>query len=215
MTSTRLAGSPEDRTAALEVWKAARAAQGRRPNNEVVARVEQKAADGLLVLAVDGDEVVGMALGEPGLDDPSLLHLEMVIVHPSRQGTGLGGLLVEAIADAGWERGARHADVWCTAPAFYEACGFERSGKVNDNGSVHLVAELEAPVRDVVVTGEIRLRQFLKLAELVDTGAESKELIAAGEVVVNDEVETRRGRQLVDGDVVHARASAVRVVAQD
>jgi ribosome-associated protein len=215
MTSTRLAGSPEDRTAALEVWKAARAAQGRRPNNEVVARVEQKAADGLLVLAVDGDEVVGMALGEPGLDDPSLLHLEMVIVHPSRQGTGLGGLLVEAIADAGWERGARHADVWCTAPAFYEACGFERSGKVNDNGSVHLVAELEAPVRDVVVTGEIRLGQFLKLAELVDTGAESKELIAAGEVVVNDEVETRRGRQLVDGDVVHARASAVRVVAQD
>jgi ribosome-associated protein len=212
MTSTRLAGSPEDRTAALEVWKAARAAQGRRPNNEVVARVEQKAADGLLVLAVDGDEVVGMALGEPGLDDPSLLHLEMVIVHPSRQGTGLGGLLVEAIADAGWERGARHADVWCTAPAFYEACGFERSGKVNDNGSVHLVAELEAPVRDVVVTGEIRLGQFLKLAELVDTGAESKELIAAGEVVVNDEVETRRGRQLVDGDVVHARAAAVRVV---
>jgi ribosome-associated protein len=215
MTSTRLAGSPEDRTAALEVWKAARAAQGRRPNNEVVARVEQKAADGLLVLAVDGDEVVGMALGEPGLDDPSLLHLEMVIVHPSRQGTGLGGLLVEAIADAGWERGARHADVWCTAPAFYEACGFERSGKVNDNGSVHLVAELEAPVRDVVVTGEIRLGQFLKLAELVDTGAESKELIAAGEVVVNDEVETRRGRQLVDGDVVHARAAAVRVVTQD
>jgi ribosome-associated protein len=215
MTSTRLAGSPEDRTAALEVWKAARAAQGRRPNNEVVARVEQKAADGLLVLAVDGDEVVGMALGEPGLDDPSLLHLEMVIVHPSRQGTGLGGLLVEAIADAGWERGARHADVWCTAPAFYEACGFERSGKVNDNGSVHLVAELEAPVRDVVVTGEIRLGQFLKLAELVDTGAESKELIAAGEVVVNDEVETRRGRQLVDGDVVHTRASAVRVVTQD
>ncbi|HUR52480.1 MAG TPA: RNA-binding S4 domain-containing protein [Mycobacteriales bacterium] len=75
------------------------------------------------------------------------------------------------------------------------------------------MAELEAPVRDVVVRGEIRLGQFLKLAELVDTGAESKELIAAGEVVVNDEVETRRGRQLAHGDVVHARASAVRVVA--
>jgi ribosome-associated protein len=213
VTTTRLASSPEDRTAALDVWKAARAAQGRRPNNEVVARVERKAADGLLVLAVDGDDVVGMALGEPGLDDPSLLHLEMVIVHPSRQGTGLGSVLVEAIADAGWERGARHADVWCTAPGFYEACGFERSGKVNDNGSVHLVAELEAPVRDVVVTGEIRLGQFLKLAELVDTGAEGKDLIAAGEVVVNDEVETRRGRQLADGDVVHARAAAVRVVS--
>jgi ribosome-associated protein len=213
VTSTRLAASEEDRRAALDVWKAARAAQGRRPNNEVVARVEQKAADGLLVLAVDDDEVVGLALGEPGLDDRELLHVEMVIVHPSRQGSGLGAVLVEAIADAGWERGFRHADVWCTAPGFYEACGFERSGKVNDSGSVHLVAELEAPVRDVVVSGEIRLGQFLKLAELVDTGAESKELIAAGEVVVNDEVETRRGRQLADGDVVHARAAAVRVVS--
>lgn len=215
MTTTRLATTDEDRHAALEVWKAARAAQGRRPNNEVVARVEQKAADGLLLLAVDDAEVVGLALGEPGLDDHELLHLEMVVVHPSRQGTGLGAALVEAIADAGWERGFRHADVWCTSPGFYEACGFERSGKVNDlTGSVHLAAELEAPVRDVVVKGEIRLGQFLKLAELVDTGAESKDLIAAGEVVVNDEVETRRGRQLADGDVVHARAAAVRVVSR-
>jgi ribosome-associated protein len=65
----------------------------------------------------------------------------------------------------------------------------------------------------VVVTGEIRLGQYLKPAELVDTGAEGKHLIAAGEVVVNDEVETRRGRQLADGDVVHARAAAVRVVS--
>jgi ribosome-associated protein len=211
VTTTRLASTEQDRQAALDVWKAARAAQGRRPNNEVVARVEAKATAGLLLLGLDGDDVVGLALGEPGADDRALLHLEMVIVHPSRQGSGLGSVLIEAIADAGWERGFRRADVWCTAPGFYESCGFERSGRV-EGERVHLTAELEAPLRDVPATGEIRLGQFLKLAELVETGAEGKSLIAAGEVQVNDEVETRRGRQLVDGDVVRANDRAVRLV---
>jgi ribosome-associated protein len=209
--STRLATDEHDRTAAVEVWRAARAASGRRPDKETVARVEEKAAAGLLLLAEDDGEVVGLALGEAGRDDRSLLHLEMVIVHPSRQGSGLGSVLVEAIADAGWERGFRHADVWCTAPGFYESCGFERSGRV-DGERVHLVAELEAPLREVAASGEIRLGQFLKLAELVETGSEGKALIAAGEVLVNDEVETRRGRQLVDGDVVRANDRAVRLV---
>jgi ribosome-associated protein len=136
----------------------------------------------------------------------------MVIVHPSRQGQGLGGQLVEAIADLGWERGYRRAEVWCTAPGFYEACGFERSGREREDGNVHMVAELEAPVRDVRVSGEIRLGQFLKLAELVQTGAEGKDLVAAGEVLVNDEVETRRGRQLAPGDVVRAQDRTARVV---
>jgi ribosome-associated protein len=211
--ATRLAGSTEDRERALEVWKAARAAQGRRPNNEVVARVEQKAADGLLLLAEEAGDVVGLALAEAGTDDPELLHLEMVIVHPSQQGRGLGAELVEAIADVGWERGFRRAEVWCTAPGFYEAAGFERTGQEKETGSVHLVAELEAPVRDVPASGEIRLGQFLKLAELVETGSEAKALIAEGAVLVNDEVETRRGRQLAPGDVVRANEGAARVTA--
>jgi ribosome-associated protein len=48
----------------------------------------------------------------------------------------------------------------------------------------------------------IRLGQFLKLADMVDTGADAKGLIAQGLVRVNGDVETRRGRQLVSGDVV-------------
>jgi ribosome-associated protein len=48
----------------------------------------------------------------------------------------------------------------------------------------------------------IRLGQFLKLADLVDTGADAKGLLARGLVRVNGDVETRRGRQLADGDVV-------------
>jgi len=213
--TTRLASTPTDRERALEVWKAARAAQGRRPSHDVVARVEEKAEHGLLLLAEEDDQAVGLALAEAGTDDPALLHLEMVIVHPSQQGKGLGAQLVEAIADVGWERGFRHAEVWCTAPGFYEAAGFERSGQVKESGSVHLTAELEAPLRDVSAVGEIRLGQFLKLAELVETGAEAKSLIAEGQVLVNDEVETRRGRQLAAGDVVRANERAARLVAGD
>jgi ribosome-associated protein len=48
----------------------------------------------------------------------------------------------------------------------------------------------------------IKLDQFLKLAEIVQTGGEAKFLIRSGAVLVNGQVETRRGRKLRDGDVV-------------
>ena len=46
------------------------------------------------------------------------------------------------------------------------------------------------------------LGQALKVASLVGSGGEAKVLIQAGEVFVNGEVETRRGRKLYEGDVV-------------
>jgi ribosome-associated protein len=58
------------------------------------------------------------------------------------------------------------------------------------------------PVKVRLQDESIRLGQFLKLADLVDTGADAKGLLSRGLVRVNGEVETRRGRQLVDGDVV-------------
>ena len=48
----------------------------------------------------------------------------------------------------------------------------------------------------------IRLGQLLKLANLVETGGAARGLLESGEVRVNGEVETRRGRQLGVGDVV-------------
>jgi ribosome-associated protein len=48
----------------------------------------------------------------------------------------------------------------------------------------------------------ITLGQALKASDLVGSGGEAKVLIQAGEVLVNGEVETRRGRKLVTGDVV-------------
>ena len=65
----------------------------------------------------------------------------------------------------------------------------------------------EVPIRDE----SIRLGQFLKLADLVDSGADAKPLLMQGLVLVNEEMETRRGRQLAKGDVVSLGGSAVRV----
>ena len=48
----------------------------------------------------------------------------------------------------------------------------------------------------------IKLGQALKAARLVESGVEAKEFIVQGLVVVNGEVETRRGRKLYDGDEV-------------
>ena len=67
------------------------------------------------------------------------------------------------------------------------------------------------PIRDE----SIRLGQFLKLANLVETGAEAKPVIADGQVEVNGEVETRRGRQLVPGDIVSLGGVAAEVTAGD
>ena len=46
------------------------------------------------------------------------------------------------------------------------------------------------------------LGQALKAASLVGSGGQAKVLIQAGEITVNGEVETRRGRRLRSGDVV-------------
>jgi ribosome-associated protein len=48
----------------------------------------------------------------------------------------------------------------------------------------------------------ITLGQALKAVNVAGTGGEAKVLIQAGEVQVNGEVETRRGRKLQEGDVV-------------
>jgi ribosome-associated protein len=67
-------------------------------------------------------------------------------------------------------------------------------------------------MRDVAIDSDmIRLGQFLKLADLIDTGGEAKILIASGDVTVNGEVDTRRGRQLHPGDVVVVQGRSARV----
>ena len=48
----------------------------------------------------------------------------------------------------------------------------------------------------------IKLDSFLKWMGLASTGGEAKNLIQDGYVLVNGEIETRRGRKLREGDTV-------------
>jgi ribosome-associated protein len=58
---------------------------------------------------------------------------------------------------------------------------------------------------DVPIRGQmIRLGQLLKLAAVIDSGAEVKAFLSTEPVWVNGEPEGRRGRQLHPGDVVTA-----------
>jgi glycerophosphoryl diester phosphodiesterase len=71
-------------------------------------------------------------------------------------------------------------------------------------------------MREIPIRGDtIRLGQLLKLADVVDSGAEAKALLADGDQlpVVNGEPESRRGRQLHDGDVITVAGEQLRIVA--
>lgn len=58
-------------------------------------------------------------------------------------------------------------------------------------------------MEEIQITTEfIKLDAFLKWANVVASGAEAKLAIQDGFVLVNGEVETRRGKKLYKGDVV-------------
>ena len=57
----------------------------------------------------------------------------------------------------------------------------------------------------------IKLGQVLKLAGLVDSGVDAKLVIQDGLVKVNGEIDTRRGRKIVVGDIVEYQGSKVKV----
>ena len=61
-----------------------------------------------------------------------------------------------------------------------------------------------------ITTEYIKLQDLLKFAGVTDTGGMAKEVIQAGEVKVNGEVCTMRGKKLRPGDV--AELDGVRLV---
>ena len=64
------------------------------------------------------------------------------------------------------------------------------------------------------IRGEmIRLGQLLKLAGIIDSGAEVKAFLSSEPVWVNQAREARRGRQLHPGDVVRAGGHELRLTS--
>ena len=63
-------------------------------------------------------------------------------------------------------------------------------------------------------TEYIKLDSLLKFAGLVETGGEAKELIQAGQVRLNGEVCTMRGKKCVAGDTVELDGETVKLSAR-
>ena len=67
---------------------------------------------------------------------------------------------------------------------------------------------IEVSIRDEY----IRLGQAMKLAGLLDSGSDIKYEILDGNVQVNGETDTRRGRKLFEGDVFSFAGKEVKIV---
>ena len=62
---------------------------------------------------------------------------------------------------------------------------------------------MEAIMKKIIIHTEfIKLQDLLKYANLVETGGMAKECVQGGEVMVNGEVCTMRGKKIRPGDVV-------------
>lgn len=96
--------------------------------------------------------------------------------------------------------------------ASYEAVAMARGAYDVLAGAARGLNRTMTEAVDVTISDEsIRLGQFLKLANLIDSGSDAKGVTAQGLVRVNGDVETRRGRQLAKGDVVSLAGKSARV----
>ena len=70
-------------------------------------------------------------------------------------------------------------------------------------------------MKEVEVSKEpIELYKLLKLAGMAESGGEAKSVIAEGQVLVNGEIETRKRKKIVSGDIVEFREEKIRIKLQ-
>ena len=67
---------------------------------------------------------------------------------------------------------------------------------------VKVKVRVKEPEKVEITTEYIKLDSFLKFMAIAETGGEGKQIIQDGEVRVNGEVCTVRGKKLRDGDIV-------------
>jgi len=68
-------------------------------------------------------------------------------------------------------------------------------------------------MRIVEITREpVELYKILKFEGLVSSGGEAKMVIGDGQVLVNGEIETRRRRKMLGGDIIEYRGDQLQVL---
>ena len=67
-------------------------------------------------------------------------------------------------------------------------------------------------MKEISITSEyIKLEQFLKITDIVNSGGEAKTFIMANSILVNKEEEKRRGRKLYKGDVIEVLSKTYKI----
>ena len=70
-------------------------------------------------------------------------------------------------------------------------------------------------MKNITITTEfIKLQDLLKFANLVETGGIAKECVQGGEVMVNGEVCTMRGKKVYPGDRVSFQGTELEIVKE-
>jgi ribosome-associated protein len=70
-------------------------------------------------------------------------------------------------------------------------------------------------MRDVILKSEpVELHKILKFEGMVPSGGVAKLAIDSGDVMVNGEVETRKRKKIVAGDVIEFNGESIRMVLQ-
>jgi ribosomal protein S18 acetylase RimI-like enzyme len=142
---------PDELDASVAVWRAANTARGKSPSAPRVARVRAKLIEPAAAsyVATVADEIVGMALAEPGRAEdgqgpviPGLLHISMVFVSPPAQRQGVGGALMRHVFEVQAAAGMTTVTLWTgedNSPArrLYESTGMRatRTRQVADAAS--------------------------------------------------------------------------------
>ena len=71
-------------------------------------------------------------------------------------------------------------------------------------------------MRDVILKSQpVELHKILKFEGLVPSGGVAKLAIASGDVLVNGEVETRKRKKIVAGDVIEFNGVIIRLTVND
>lgn len=71
-------------------------------------------------------------------------------------------------------------------------------------------------MRDVVLRKEpVELHKILKFEGMVPSGGVAKLAIESGDVMVNGEVETRKRKKMVGGDIIEFNGEQIRLVTDD
>ena len=153
------AANANDIEPALAVWRAASAARrGERSvpiEREARVRESLQLPDGLLLVADEAGQVVGMGLAMQSRGDdgagppvPGLCFISLIYVVPERWGEGLGTRIVEAVLAEARTRGFARARLWTHADneracRLYEGRGFQHTGREQVDSSGTLIVEYE------------------------------------------------------------------------